>query len=186
MVNFKLSDGSTVTLDAAITGRHTGKVTVTKYPVEDGMEPSDSATLEPAEYMVEGFFTNAPVSKVQQDERTGGQFVSKMTDLLWKVLGERKAITVEAPLRRYENMVMTSLTMPESADLGEAVQFSCEFRQVRFVNTQTVRLAPVQTAVPKKPTQKDKQGGKVPTPATAEQENQVRNSLAHDAVGHQD
>lgn len=185
MVTFKFSDGSSIQLDAALTEKHAAKVSLTKHPVESGVSPADHATLQPKVYSVDGAFTNAPLSKELQDERADRLFVSEMVDILFQVLEAREAITIETELRTHTNMMMTSLSMPNTADVGEAVIFSAEFEEVRFVETQTVRLAPRQTSVPQKPGDKDKQGKKVAKEATPEQTEQV-SSWAHDIFGHTD
>lgn len=167
MVTFIFSNGTSLTLDATLAEKHTGKVTVTKHPVEVGVNPSDHATLMPEGFSVEGMFTNLPLSEHLQAARLGGRFVSQMVDFMWAMLGAREALTVKSSLRRLPNCMMTSLSMPNTAEIGEAVQFSAEFEQVQFVQTQTVKLAPVQTSVPQKPTQKNQQGTKGGQPVEA-------------------
>lgn len=171
---FLFSDDSSITLDVTLQERHNGKVVLTRFPIEEGMKPSDAAQLEPRTFGVDGIFTNLPLDETTQQERAGGQFVSEMIDLLWSTLNAREALSIDSTRRgRLENMVMTSLSMPDTADIGEAVQFSAEFTEVRFVSTQTVKLAPKQTSVPQKPTSKDKQGTKVAQPASKELEQSV-------------
>lgn len=177
MVSFVYSDGSRVTLDAALSERHAARVTLTKHPVEEGVSPSDHALIQPQAFSVEGVFTNLPLDEQLQRERSSGEFVGQMVDLLFQTLFDREALTVETELRRYTNMMMTSLSMPRTADIGEAVQFSAEFEEVRFVQTQTVQLTPVQTAVPQKPTQKQKQGVKSGREATVAENRSTLNKV---------
>src|SRR5262249_25238178 len=53
-------------------------------------------------------------------------------------------------LRRFENMVMTSLSVPRNAQTGAALRFSATFQQVVFVtnNRTTVRVAVPQARKP--------------------------------------
>jgi hypothetical protein len=187
MVTLIFSNGTSVTLDAALSEKHALKVTLTKHPVEAGVAPSDHATLQPQTFGVEGMFTNLPLSQTQQQARAGGRFVSQMVDLLFATVAAREAITVQTELRKYTNMIMTSLSMPRTPDVGEAVQFSAEFEEVRFVQTQTVTLAPKQTSVPQKPTQKNRQGVQASFQPPPEQEvsmaKAVSNSSGRTAAG---
>lgn len=179
MVTIEYSDGSSITLDATLSERLTARVTLTKFPIEKGMKPSDSATRQPDALSIEGVFTNLPLDDdTLADRGAGSGFVKQMVDVLLQTLDDREGLTVITEMRRYENMVMTGLSMPRTAEIGEAVQFSADFEQVRFVNTQTVQLAPKQTSVPQKPTQKDKQGTKVAQPASEAQNRSAAKAIS--------
>lgn len=46
-------------------------------------------------------------------------------------------ITISTSLRTYENMVMTSLSVPRVADNGNGLRFTASFKQIRVVNSAT-------------------------------------------------
>lgn len=165
------------TLDADMVDRHSRRVTISKHPIETGAKPIDHAELEPRTYMVEGIFTNVPLDAATQQARglaegtpLDGSWVKSMADALDALLELRQPMTITTDMRVYENMVMLTLDIPRDPSVGDAIQFTATFEEVRFVQTQTVALQVPKTTVPTKPNGVDDQGKKVAQPATPEQE----------------
>lgn len=164
------------TLDAAMTEKHSRKVTISKHPIETGAKPTDHAELDPRTYVVEGVFTNVPISDLTQALRglsdgtaLDGSYSKAMSDALDELLEMRQPMTISTELRLYTNMVMTTLDLPRDPSIGEAIQFSATFEEVRFVQTQTIALQPPKTKVPTKPNVKEQKGTVVAQPADDEE-----------------
>lgn len=151
-----------ITVDATLIEKHIKKVTITKYPVEEGISPTDHAREEPVMVMIEGIFSNTPVSQKEQDdrgiERPSGTFrigsaqvpvrpeiregpgspriashAQRSLDALLELASSRRAVDVDGPLQKYTNMVLTSLEYTRDAKTGDAVRFSATFEEVRIV-----------------------------------------------------
>jgi hypothetical protein len=184
MVTLDAGGDNEITLDAALSEKRSRRVTLTKHPVEEGVKPSDHAELEPDTYSVEGIISGVPLSTQDQQDRgladgqaLDGSFVKSAMDTLDRILDARSAVTVTTELKRYDNMVMTSLEMPRDAEIGEAIHFTATFEQIRFVQTQTVRLQPPKTGAPQKVTGHDKQGKKAAAKASDEEASWAESGL---------
>lgn len=162
----------TITVDVTLSERHSGRVALTAHPVESGMNPTDHARLEPAKYSLEGIFSNFPLPAGRGPVRRDATDTpaKKTSDQFWKLFKDRRAVTIVTGLRTYDNMVMTSLDMPVDPAIGQDVQFSATFDEIRFVNAEFVALTTKPTAVPTQPTDKTKQSKQVPSTATAAQQ----------------
>lgn len=157
-----------INIDVTLSERHSGRVALTVHPIEKGMNPTDHARLEPARYSLEGLFSNLPLpsGRGQVKRDATDTFVKKQSDRLWQLLAKREAITVQTELKKYENMVLTSLDMPRDPAMGDVVQFSAQFDEVRFVEVGRTQFANTKTSVPEQPTQKKKQAKKQPSPSS--------------------
>lgn len=160
-----------VVVDATITEKHSSSVELTKYPVEQGISPSDHAREAPDGLQLDGVITNTPVDAAsrtsrgvtedrgQSSGRPGcGDYANKQLSTLREMKSARGALTVFGPWRSYDSMVMTRLEYSRDAKMGDAVRFSATFEQVRFVTSQTVKLQAVKTKVPEKGAIKHEQG----------------------------
>ena len=59
-------------------------------------------------------------------------------DLLDTLIKKREVLTVYTKHKTYSDMVLTNVTIPRSASVGEAIEFRAEFIHIRKVATQTV------------------------------------------------
>lgn len=149
-------------LDAAISIQHRGDVEVTMHPVESGSDISDHARPRPELVTIEGLISNTPINSTQQTRAVsfvGDGFrvdfettaaaeqafgvpgyaeegYAKLRDL--KDKGE--LVTIVTPLRTYDNMLMTSLDIPQDAKTGDALHFTAEFQNVRIVENKVTSL----------------------------------------------
>lgn len=156
-----LIDGE-IEVDATLTEKHTKKVTVTKYPVEEGIQPTDHAREEPLMLMIEGIFTDTPVGQQDQaslgiepprgtfrvggpkapafpdvtDDGPGspreGSHSKRSLDSLLGIAASRRAVEISGPIQTYKNMVLTSLEYSRDAKTGDAIRFTATFEEVRF------------------------------------------------------
>lgn len=61
----------------------------------------------------------------------------KFLEEIWK---KREPFSVVTKLKRYENMIITSLSVPRSASVGDSLQFTATLQQVTIVKTQTIEI----------------------------------------------
>lgn len=154
---FSPSIGALV-LDATITESHGFSAEVTDYPVEKGSNISENRNILPRVLTIDGVISSAPTSLVQISGPNAPLSVPDGFRSLEDLFDSDDLISVVTKLKTYESMLITSLTVPRSSEQGEAVFFSMELRQIRFVNTQRVDVAtPLE---PAKAAPKQKQGAK--------------------------
>jgi hypothetical protein len=172
-----------ITLDAAISEQHQAEVEVTDNPVEEGIAITDHVRPKPEVLTIEGIVTNTPLpadadaqADLQQVETvtpTGeslkissrssykvGRAENAYQDLL-TLKDSGKTVQVVTGLRTYDNMLMTSLSVPRDAKTGQAVRFTATFREIKIVRTQVVKVARKE----KKTFPKTDNGKKPTTPA---------------------
>lgn len=68
------------------------------------------------------------------------QFPTKAFDYLQELRDNRTPFTLITRLRRYENMILTSLSVPQTAPDGKSLRFTANFEQIEIVQTQTVLI----------------------------------------------
>lgn len=145
-------DTTTVYVDATIQETHTLAATTTDFPVEGSFDGTDSVQPKPRQYAMQGVFTNTPISTTARESAPGvagpaEEAAAQMRDFLLK----GRLLTIATEHQRYENFVMLEFTVPRSAEIGEALRFSATFKEIRIVQSQSVRLR----ALDKKPVPKD-------------------------------
>jgi hypothetical protein len=184
-------DGS-ITLDATLTEKHSATVELTKHPVESGVSPIDHARELPEKVVVEGVFTNTPVTLRRESAGTTGSpgssgHAQDSLNALRALKSARRAVTVTGPWRSYSNMVLVQLEYSRDSKLGDAVKISATFEEVRFVSTQTVLLKnqtkPVAQSVKPKTTGKTEQGKQPTTPVNTSWAKGLTNSAGGTKVG---
>ncbi len=141
-----------LTLDAAVEITHSAEVEVTDHAVEVGANISDHARPKPITLTIDGLISNTPVS-LEQAKRvrqlTGFEFVStapsesktrspgyaeQAFSLLENLRTQGALLSVVTPMRSYDNLVITSLSVPQSARTGEALSFKLSLKQIRLVS----------------------------------------------------
>ncbi len=151
-----------IVVDAALTVRHSGRVTITKHPIEEGANPTDHAKEEPDVITLEGCFTNFPLTEADRTARGGherfttGGYAAEQIGRLRALKSSRRAVSVRSARRSYTNMIVTSVEELENYKDGDAAMFTASFEQIRFVKTESVRFAQVSkpSSVPRKPQKK--------------------------------
>lgn len=181
-----------VILDASISETHSSSADITKHPVENGFSITDHIRPLPPKLSITALVSNTPLSSpdanttfsVGQSSATyttnnGQQFAVKVStfsnrferpitiaDALRSALESGEALfTVTTTLKQYENLGCTSFSAPRNAALGDALQFTMEFEQLRFVDAQNVEALPS-----KSPGVAPAKKGHQPTKEASEQE----------------
>jgi hypothetical protein len=131
------------TVDATVTEDHNYESEVTSYPIEKGADITDHVRARPVTVSMECIVTDTPIG-IMRDIRSGTTLPSD--DILKKLLQMRDArepITIETSLRKYENMVLQSFSIPRSNTVGDALRFNASFIQIELVtnNRTTIKTA---------------------------------------------
>ena len=132
-----------IELDAMLDESHEWSADVTSNPVEDGAPVTDHVIEQADKLTIRGVVTDAPLNASSSilgfigggsaDNKTQTVF-----DLLDTLIKKREVLTVYTKHKTYDDMVLTNVTIPRSASVGEAVEFRAEFIHIRKVATQTV------------------------------------------------
>lgn len=130
-----------IELDAVIDETHDWSAEATSNPVEEGAPVTDHVIDQADKLKIQGFITDAPIV-ISQSLQSSGTSTDKRTqvvfDLLYRLLRLKEVMTVYTKHRIYDNMVLTNVTIPRSAGVGEAIEFSAEFINIRKVSSQIV------------------------------------------------
>ena len=132
-----------IELDAVLDESHEWSADVTSNPVEDGAPVTDHVIEQADKLTIRGVVTDAPLNASSSilgfigggsaDNKTQTVF-----DLLDTLIKKREVLTVYTKHKTYSDMVLTNVTIPRSAGVGEAIEFRAEFIHIRKVATQTV------------------------------------------------
>ena len=128
--------------DVILSEVHEWRNEVTTNPVEEGSPIADHIIVMPDRLTFSGFVSDTPIKGIiglgifDTDEDSAKYFFEAL-DLL-RENGE--IITVYTKYKTYEDMVITSITIPREIKTGEAIEFTMEFIHVRIVETQTTEL----------------------------------------------
>lgn len=153
---------------AFVSETHTRTNSATAYPVEVGADISDHIQDLPQEFNVTGI-----VEPVGDGANVPAAFVE-----LENIMATKELITVVSGLKVYENMYISSLSVPRNARNGGSLSFSASMRELRIVSSQAVEIPKAQISDADDETNKQAQAtqdiGKVTsgqTQATAEASN---------------
>lgn len=130
-------------LDATVSEQHAGEVDVTEDQVEVGANIVDHARPKPEQLTIEGVVTNTPLAP-----RVRALDPEIAYAKLREIKDKTKLVSIITPLRTYDNMLMTSLSVPRDRRTGDALRFTASFREVRFA-TSKVTATIVSEARPK-------------------------------------
>jgi hypothetical protein len=132
-----------IELDAALEETHEWVAEATSNPVEEGAPVTDHVIEQADKIRINGFVSNSPVTSSFSFGAFGSSNgrVSKsqeVFDLLHELIKMKEPVTVYTRYRLYENMILTNVSIPRTAGVGEAIEFSAEFIHIRMVATQVV------------------------------------------------
>lgn len=141
-------------IDVALAEEHSFDSEVTEHPVETGADVADHVRARPIVVTVEGVVSNTPIGDLalrrNQFLSVGGEAFAMPSDevfaFLLDIRDKREPVTIETTLRRFENMVLESLSAPRSRETGDAFRFSATFKQIQLV---TNARSTIKVAVPR-------------------------------------
>jgi hypothetical protein len=125
-----------IELDAALDENHEWSAEATSNPVEVGAPVTDHVIDQSDKLRIRGFVTDTPLTSspsLPQISRSQDVF-----DLLYELIKLKEPMTVYTKHKIYDDMVLTNVTIPRAAGVGEAIEFSAEFINIRKVATQMV------------------------------------------------
>lgn len=167
-------------LDCVLSESHKSEVEVTSHNVEEGADITDHARPKPREVTLTGIVSETPINIVQQrriveskgqrfetvtstaSPRGSTQYVEAALAKLENLYAKPQLVDLITSIRKYSNMMLTSLSIPRDPKTGDALNFTAVFREVRFA---TLRLVEAQTKVVKTANKKVKLGKQVGPPA---------------------
>lgn len=154
-------------IDAAVSEEHAFSAEVTAHPVEKGADVADHIRPQPIALSIEGVVSDTPIAALadrrgDRDSRGRFQFLPSNEALAWlKAVRDRaEPIRIETSIGVYENMLLESLSIPQTAASGGAFRFRATFKQLRVV---TNERAQVRVELPKA-AKKENRGTKPSTP----------------------
>lgn len=132
-----------IELDAVLDENHEWSAEATSNPVEVGAPVTDHVIDQSDKLKIRGFVTDTPLNLSQSvsglvNSGNVGNRTQAVFDLLHQLIKLKEPMTVYTKHRIYDDMVMTNVTIPRSAGVGEAIEFSAEFINIRKVATQMV------------------------------------------------
>lgn len=141
-----------IVVDATVSEEHLSEAELTENPVEDGAVVTDHVHLKPAQLTIQGVISDSPlgyavIGNIQNLVRSVSSLFGKSSrsvdaynDLL-ALQKSRQPFTVTTGLKRYKNMIMTSLSVPRTAQTGRAIHFTATMREIRIVKSKTTSVS---------------------------------------------
>lgn len=120
---------------------------VTEHPVEDGSDISDNIRNKPRELtLTNAVVSNTPIGPIANDDtRIMGDTLPPPSDdayrRLEKIWENRDVVTVVTALKKYENMALDTLTVPQEAKNAGGLIFTAHFVQVVIRKNKRVTMA---------------------------------------------
>jgi len=157
-----ITDGekTIITCDVVTEEEHNMEAEATQYPIEDGSNISDHVVNRGKTIRIDGMVSDDPITVLQTgflDRNISGivplSIKSKLGyglsgdsgkpsketfDQFEKIYDEKRPVTLITGLKKYENMIMESSTMPRSSQTVRSLKFTCIFRQINIMSTQMV------------------------------------------------
>ena len=132
-----------IELDAALDENHEWSAEATGNPVEEGAPVADHVIEQSDKLKIRGFVTDTPLTisqSVQGIVNSGqvGNRTQAVFDLLHQLIKLKEPMTVYTKHKIYDEMILTNVNIPRTAGVGEAIEFSAEFINIRKVATQMV------------------------------------------------
>jgi len=183
-------------IDAAIQITHEKSASATKNPVEDGSQISDHVTLENDKLTIEGMVSSSPIGIFQSIGNLAGSSISQNAILsgiggalggtvagllqstgdrvqnAFKFLEEihfnRIPFKIVTGLKVYDPVILTTLTIPQNAQIGPSLRFTATFEQITIATADFVDIpvTKVDPTVENTATSKTKLGKQSTPPAT--------------------
>ena len=137
---------TSIDFDATLDELHDWRNEVTQNPVESGSPVTDHVIEKSDKLKLTGTITNSPLRGEFAGQYFGGDNESPRIqtafDAIRELFKSRDVVVVYTKHAIYTDMVIESVSIPRNAQIGEEVQFTMELVNVRFVETQLVKLPP--------------------------------------------
>ena len=120
--------------DAIIKRERTYESDVPEYPTEEGFYVSDAVMKKPLVLSVTAFISDTPVTWKQLRQKNRVSVTIKKLENLYFA---SKPVKFATSNKSYPDMVISSLTIPETEDMANAVEISLTLKQIRVVKAKT-------------------------------------------------
>lgn len=149
----KITQPFSIELDVLLDESNEWTSEVTTNPVEDGAPIADHIRRMPDRLTFTGMVSNTKLSGSFIDlivgqissfiDGAGGEDRIQTTiGLLRKLHESRTPVTIYTKWGVYNDMALMSCSLPRNASIGQSVQFTLSFTEIRIVSTQTVDVPP--------------------------------------------
>lgn len=123
--------------DATIKETHRGRNTITRQPVEQGVDITDHVRPEPDELMLETLTTNSPIT-IDDIAAADSTYAQETYQQLLQLKNDATFLTVSTGIRDYQNMIISSLDVDRDKLTGQVLSAKIGFQSVLVVSSQTV------------------------------------------------
>jgi hypothetical protein len=122
--------------DATLKESHKGKNTITRQPVEQGVDITDNVRPEPDELSLDAIITNAPLTFNGVTFPDSANYASDAYRLLLSLKNSATFLSVSTSLRDYDNMIISSLDVDRDKTTGQVLAVKISFQSVIIVSSQ--------------------------------------------------
>jgi len=161
-----------ISIDATVQQEHKLASEVSDNPVEDGSNIVDHVNLLPFQLTLNGVITDSPIKfGVFSSVVNAGQTIATLFgqtrrsieayQQLEKLWESRVPLTIITSLKEYKDMIIESLSVPRTAQTGNAIHFTISFRQIKRVNSVVVDAASFKSDVRDLATSTKNKGNKI-------------------------
>lgn len=129
-------------LDVTLDETHSWANEITDNPVEEGVPSTDFIAKQPDIITMRGLASTASLG---QGLLTFVQFgtadnVQEAFDALYRLKESGEPVTVTSKLKTYKDMVVRTVDIPRTPNIGEAIQYTVELKHVRRVTSKTAEV----------------------------------------------
>lgn len=127
--------------DGIIRADHTKRVKLTDHPVQTGATITDHAIIEPKELSIEVAMSDVMSDKVQGQFGSGNGRSQKAFDVLTEMQEKRRPLQVVTRLATYENMMITSIEVPDDFKTTSALRAMVTFKEVLMASVSEIKIS---------------------------------------------
>ena len=129
---------SEIPIDVCVSRNPTFAASISKFPVEGGSSITDHRRKEPVSYEIEGMVSAAPINLASVEGL--GSVKQAAHDALLDLHDNGRPVMIIDEFKKYNSMVLTSLSMPRNNKTGLALDFSAKFEELVVVRTASAAL----------------------------------------------
>lgn len=127
-------------IDCGVSYSHDQTASIPEHPIETGSNVNDHRQVNRPRLKLTGINAARPI--FPSDEEANGLEQFDAYDILRGLFESGELVDIVTPLRFYESMQMASISVPQDKTKGGTIEFSVEFVEVEFVDSETVTLQP--------------------------------------------
>ncbi len=128
-----------IEFDALIERAEEHTAAVPQYPIDAGYSITDNVALEPVRLKLTLYVTATPVTW-RHRHGSGEQRIENICNQLLNIFESRSLISVVTPYKAYNNMVIKSISIRDTAQSGYAREIPVEFSKVNITSARTAAI----------------------------------------------